>query len=99
MQGASIANLRKYNSTPPVWFMDVNSEPLELDTEALLNQATFQKACMEQLNFMPRSVQKPQWESRISTLMTEMKDNDSAIIEVSQDASISGQFFDYLEEF
>ena len=99
MQGASIANLRKYNSSPPVWFMDVNSEPLELDTEALLNQATFQKACMEQLNFMPRSVQKQQWESRISTLMTEMKDNDSAIIEVSQDASISGQFFDYLEEF
>ena len=99
VQGASIANLRKYNSSPPVWFMDVNSEPLELDTEALLNQATFQKACMEQLNFMPRSVQKQQWESRISTLMTEMKDNDSAIIEVSQDASISGQFFDYLEEF
>ena len=48
---------------------------------------------------MPRSVAKQQWESRISTLMTEMRDNESAIIEVSQDASISGQFYDYLEEF
>ena len=28
-----------------------------------------------------------------------MKDNESAIIEVAQDASISGQFYDYLEEF
>ena len=98
-QGAAIANLRKYNSTPPVWFMDVNGEPLELDTDALLSQATFQKACMEQLNFMPRSVNKQSWESRISTLLTEMRDNESAIIEVAQDASTSGQFYDYLEEF
>jgi hypothetical protein len=79
--------------------MDVNGEPLELDTEALMNQLQFQKACMEQLNFMPRSMAKQQWESRISTLLTEMKDNESAIIEVAQDASISGQFYDYLEEF
>jgi hypothetical protein len=97
--GATIANLRKYNSTPPVWFMDVNGEPLEMDTEALMNQLAFQKACMEQLNFMPRSVAKVQWEGRISTLMSEMRDNDSAIIEVAQDASTSGQFYDYLEEF
>jgi len=99
VQGAAIANLRKYNSTPPVWFMDVNGEPLELATEGLLSQPTFQKACMEQLNFMPRSAAKPVWESRISTLLTEMKDNESAIIEVAMDASTSGQFYDYLEEF
>jgi hypothetical protein len=97
--GASVANLRKYNSTPPVWFMDVNGEPLELDTDALLSQPTFQKACMEQLNFMPRTVSKQNWEGRISTLMSEMRDNESAVMEVAQDASTSGQFYDYLEEF
>src|SRR5210317_1283296 len=97
--GAAIANLRKYNSTPPVWFMDVNGEPLELDTEALLSQPTFQKACMEQLNFMPRTLGKPAWESRISSLLNEMKENEAAIIEVAEDASTSGQFYDYLEEF
>ena len=43
VQGAVIANLRKYNSIPPVWFVDVNGEPLEMDTDALLNQAIFQK--------------------------------------------------------
>jgi|TARA_R110000803_G_scaffold63209_3_gene123772 hypothetical protein len=99
IQGASIANLRKYDSTPPVWFMDVNGEPLELDTEGLMSQPVFQKACMEQLNFMPRSVQKQTWESRISTLLTDMKENESAIIEVAVDASTAGQFYDYLEEF
>ena len=99
VSGATIANLRKYNSTPPVWFMDVNGEPLELDTDALMSQPMFQKACMEQLNFMPRSVAKQQWEGRISALLTEMRENESAIMEVAVDASISGQFYDYLEEF
>ncbi len=97
--GVPIANLRKYNSTPPVWFLDVNGEPLELDTEALMSQPAFQKACMEQLNMMPRSVAKQQWEARIGALLSEMKENESAIVEVAQDASISGQFYDYLEEF
>ena len=99
MQGAAVANLRKYNSTPPVWFLDVSGEPLELDTEALLNQPAFQKACMEQLNQMPMTMSKQNWEARISTLMSEMRDNESAIMEVAQDASINGQFYDYLEEF
>ena len=31
--------------------------------------------------------------------MSEMRDNESAIIDVAEDASISGQFYDYLEEF
>ena len=99
VQGATIANLRKYNSIPPVLFMDVSGEPLELDTEALLSQPTFQKACLEQLNFMPRTVSKQVWEARIGALMTEMKENEAAIIEVAEDASTSGQFYDYLEEF
>jgi len=97
--GVPIANLRKYNSTPPVWFLDVNGEPLELDTDALMNQSAFQKACMEQLNLYPRTAKKEQWEARVGALLTEMKENESAIVEVAQDASISGQFYDYLEEF
>jgi hypothetical protein len=99
VQGAVIANLRKYNSIPPVWFVDVNGEPLEMDTEGLLNQAIFQRSCMEQLNFMPRSVSKVIWENRIGALVQEMKENESAIIDVAQDASVSGQFYDHLEEF
>jgi len=99
IQNAAVGNLRKYNSTPPVWFMDVNGEPLELDTDGLMTQLSFQKACMEQLNFMPRSVAKAQWEGRISSLLNEMKENETAIMEVSQDASVSGQFYDYMEEF
>ena len=48
---------------------------------------------------MPRSTAKLPWEARISTLLTEMRDNESAIIEVSEDVSTAGQFYDFLEEF
>jgi len=94
-----MANLRKYNSTPPVWFLDVNGEPLELDTDGLLSQPAFQKAAMEQLNFMPLTLTKPVWETRISSLMKEMRETESSIIEVAKDASTDGIFYDYLEEF
>ena len=59
----AVANLRKYNSIPPVWFLDVNGVPLELDTDALQNQTIFQKACIEQLNFMPQN-HAPPWLGR-----------------------------------
>lgn len=97
--GATVANLRKYNSTPPVWFMDVNGEPLELDTDALMQQTAFQKACLEQLNFMPQTLKKQSWELRIGALLNEMKESEGAIIEVAQDVSTTGKFYDYLEEF
>ena len=97
--GVAIANLRKYNSQPPVWFLDVNGEPLELDTDALLMQGIFQRSCVEQLNFMPRTLTKVAWETRINSLLTEMQETDGSVVEVSEDASVSGRFFDYLEEF
>ena len=94
-----IANLRKYNSQPPVWFLDVNGTPLELDTEGLMQQPVFQRSCIEQLNFMPRSVTKPVWEGRINQLLTDMTENEESIIEVSADASVPGRFYAHLEEF
>jgi|TARA_R110002020_G_scaffold158028_4_gene341072 hypothetical protein len=99
ISGVLIANLRKYNSQPPVWFLDVNGQPLELDTEGLMNQITFQRSCVEQLNFMPRSVTKPLWEGRINTLLDDMTQNEGSIVEVSADASVNGRFYAFLDEF
>ena len=99
LAGTEIANLRKYNSSPPIWFLDVNGTPLELDTEGLMLQGAFQRACVEQLNFMPRTMSKPTREARINQLLTDMSETDGSIVEVSQDASIQGQFYEFLEEF
>ena len=99
VSGVQIANLRKYNSVPPVWFLDVEGKPLEMGTDDLLNQMAFQRACVEQLNFYPRTMKKDMWETRINALLTEMQETDGSIIEVSEDVSVNGIFNEHLEEF
>ena len=96
---ATVANLRKYASSPPIWFMDVNGEPLELDTDGLLNQGAFQKACVEQLNFLPPSSVKPVWVARMNALLKDMTETEGSVIETSTDSSIDGAFYEYLEDF
>jgi len=98
-QAATIANLRKYNSKPPIWFMDVNGEPLELSTEGLQSQSFFQKACIEQLNAMPPTVSKPVWENRVAALLRDMTETEGGVMEASEDSSVDGAFYDYLEDF
>jgi hypothetical protein len=96
---ATMANLRKYDSLPPVWFLDVNGTPIELDTEGLMSQPSFQKACMEQVNFLPPTSAKPVWETRIAALLGELRNNSAAIIPVAEEESTRGIFYEYLRDF
>jgi hypothetical protein len=48
---------------------------------------------------MPKTAARNQWEARINQLLKDMVETEGAIVEVSEDASIDGQFYDYLEEF
>ena len=93
-----VENLRKFNSSPPVWFCDVSGQPVELDSDSLLLQPNFQKKCLEQLNILPATVSKKVWEQKISSLLSDMREL-GAIESVSEDASIHGQFFGHLYDF
>ena len=95
----SVANLRKYDSEPPLWFLDVNGSPVELDTEGLQKQPRFQILCMEQINFMPRTITRQAWEAQMNNLLSQMLDTEGAVISTSDDTSLRGQFYDMLEEF
>ena len=95
----SLANLRKYDSEPPLWFVDVNGSPVELDTEGLQKQGRFQSLCMEQINYMPRTINRPIWEAQINALLTQMTSTVGAVIATSEDTSIRGQFYDLLQEY
>jgi len=93
-----LASLSKYNSEPPVWFLDVNGRRLELDTDSLYNQTHFQKACVEKINILPPSLRKQDWESMLNALLAEMVQTEQ-IHEAPEDTSITGRFNDLLEEF
>ena len=96
---ARVANLRKYDSEPPLWFLDVNGRPVELDTDALQRQPRFQILCMEQINEMPSTITRQAWEAQMNSLLSAMVQTEGAIISTSEDTSIRGQFYELLEEF
>lgn len=90
--------LSKYNSEPPLWFLDINGRRVELDTESLFNQAAFQKACMERINLLPPTLRKQDWEQLLNSLLREMVELEQ-IQEASEDTTVKGRFVDLLEEF
>jgi len=93
-----LSSLSKYNSEPPLWFLDINSKRIELETESLYNQAAFQKACVEKINVLPPTLRKQDWEQTLNALLREMVESEQ-IVEATEDTSVTGRFTDLLEEF
>lgn len=90
-----LSSLSKYNTEPPIWFLDMdNGMRLSLSTEDLQNQVGFQKRCMEAMNYMPPKMNLTQWNQMIQALL-----QDVVIIEAPEDASPKGQFIDLLERY
>jgi hypothetical protein len=94
----TISSLSKYNSEPPLWFLDINGKRMELDTDHLYNQGLFQKACVEKINVFPPTLRKQDWESLLNALLKEMVESEQ-IYEATEDTSLTGRFVDLLEEF
>jgi hypothetical protein len=93
-----LSSLSKYNSEPPLWFLDINGKRVELETDSLFNQMAFQKACIEKINTLPPTLRKQDWENMLNALLREMVELEQ-VIEASGDTSISGKFSDLVEEF
>jgi hypothetical protein len=91
----AVHSLTKYNTTPPLWFLDVDGGGrLELDTDDLQNQRRFQRKCMERLNVMPTKMSDPAWTKLINHLLENL-----TVIEAPVDASPVGQLFEHVERF
>lgn len=90
-----INNLTKINHKPqPQWFVNVDGERLELETEDLQIQARFKKACMEQLNTVIPRVSDRQWDTLLRVLFATVQ-----IIEPPESLSIKNQLEDLMEDF
>ena len=91
----SLGSLTKYNTNPPVWFLDIEGGGrLELGTEDLQIQARFQRRCMEILNTMPPAMNAPAWQALIQSLL-----DNATIVEAPREGSTKGQFEDLVEAF
>lgn len=91
-----LENLTKYNSDPPIWFVNIQglNVRLELATEDLQNQQRFQTKCLNAANLYPPKMSNNQWLSMMQQLLQKV-----TIIEASEDTSPKGQFYSWLEKF
>lgn len=90
-----LTGLTKYDSQPPIWFLDVDGGGrIELSTEDLQNQIRFQRRCMDTLNLMTPLQQKQVWQAIVQNLLEGL-----VIIEVPIDATPTGQLLEQIELF
>lgn len=90
-----VTGLTKYDSSPPIWFADIEGGGrLELSTEDLQSQLRFQKRCMEILNSMPTPMNQKAWQAMIQGLLDSV-----TIIDAPKDATAKGQLNEMVEKF
>lgn len=88
-------SLTKYDSEPPIWFVDVDGGGrIELVTEDLQSPYRFQRRCMDALNLMPPLLPKNQWGQIVQMLM-----ENANIIEAPADACPVNNLMELLEVF
>lgn len=81
-------------SEPRIYFVDVEDRRLQLSVEQLQVPSQFQRACMEQLQFMPPVLRPAAWQTLVNNLMAE-----AVIVEVPEELTIHGQFKEHLRNY
>ena len=90
-----ISNLTKIDFKPsPTWFLSIDGNRLEIQTDDLMLQSRFQKACMEQLNLIIPRVTERQWTTLLRVLFATL-----TVIEPPESLKLHTQLTDFLEDF
>jgi len=89
-----LGGLTVVESEPPVWFVDMDGNRLELSTKQLQIQTEFQRAAMEQLFRMPSKVKEGDWRDLVDGLL-----ENATRISVPEELTHKGQFVELVEGF
>lgn len=87
-----ITSIKKLDSQPPVWFVDIEGAKIECQTEDLQRWDRMQRLLIEKLNNPFGVIPQPVWLQIIQEAMS----NSVEIIRVSQDAGVEGEFTELL---
>ncbi len=89
-----ISGLSVLETEPPIWFMDIGEDRIELSTVQLMNFRDFQLKCVERLHLVMRSLKQDTWHRMVGKAMEKV-----SRIEVAEDTTELGAFREVLEEF
>ena len=89
-----ISNLRIFTSDPPIWFVNVGGQTVEVDTKTLRNFDLFDESCMDQIREKLPPIPKPVWSRKVSELFKSVEE-----IEAPESLTFKKQLEEYLENF
>lgn len=89
-----INSIMKLNSSPPVWFLDIEGAKVECQTEDLQRWDRMQRILMEKLDNPFGVIPQPVW---LQIIQEAMSNDKVEVIQVSQDAGVEGEFLELLE--
>jgi hypothetical protein len=89
-----IGGLTILKSEPRLFFLDVDGKRLELSTEQLQMPIQFQRACIEQIDFMPPLFKPGDWQVLVNNLLS-----TATSIEASEELTLTGQFKELVETY
>ena len=90
----AIESIRKYESDPPIFFVDINGENIEVDAPTLHDHEKFSIACMTELGTPLIPVAKLVWRKQLASLMKNM-----STLEAPDDTKVDVQLKELLTEF
>jgi hypothetical protein len=90
----AIGGISVLETDPPLWFLDVDGQRIELTTEQLQDYNKFQRRCMEAVHTIYQRLKPDTWLEILGEAMQNVNK-----ISAPPDASIEGHFSELLQEF
>jgi len=87
-------SITQIQTDPPTWIVGINGVRLKLETEDILSQSKFAKACAENLRFLPKPMKSSDWRNLLNLLF-----KHAEVVEAPADAGTEGQFWYHVEQF
>ena len=94
MPDVIIGTLKKIQTIPPLWVLNIDGIDVELNTQELLDQRSYQRICVENIHKFPKLLKNEQWRKIVQTRLQSIE-----LVEAPEEASTIGMFKEYLREF
>lgn len=90
----NLGSLLKIETDPPMWIIDVEGVRVQLDTEDLMMQDRFRRACMMAVNRLPPAIKRNDWEKILREKLETVE-----MIEAPVESRVSSRISQYAHQF
>lgn len=89
-----IGGIVQIKGDPPIWFLSIDGNRVELENHELHNLRLFQRKCLATIGYFPRFPSENVWHVKLLALLEKR-----SVVEATDDTTFDGQFSDQLRIF